>query len=145
MLSTPLYKDSDLLIDATGVALPVAENFERFVRRKGVKGWATKVLITSGDSVSRDGSTYRVPRRNLASVLQVLLSYDRLRIAPSLSDASLLSTELANFQVKVMPPGTPDDLIWREGATDDLVLAVALACWGGERIRYATAAYTDGI
>lgn len=135
MLSSPLYGDSNLLIDATGVALPVAENFAQLVRRAGVKGNATKILITNGDTETRDGSVYRVPRRDLASVLQVLLSYDRLKIAPALPDASLLSTELANFQVKVMPAGAPDDLIWREGAQDDLVLAVALACWGGERVR----------
>jgi hypothetical protein len=145
MLTPQLYEDSRLLIDATGVALPVAENFERLVRRKGVKGWATKVLITNGDTQTRDGSTYRVPRRDLASTLQVLLSYDRLKIAPALPDAGMLSTELANFQVKVMPAGTPDDLIWREAATDDLVLAVALACWGGENRRYATQARVDGI
>jgi hypothetical protein len=41
--------------------------------------------------------------------------------------------ELSGFQVKV-PSATEEELgAWREGAHDDLVLAVAVAAWIGER------------
>ena len=44
----------------------------------------------------------------------------------------MLVRELENYRPKVILP-TADMLQWRDGAHDDLILAVALAAWGGER------------
>ena len=55
-----------------------------------------------------------------------------------LPDAPVLKAELENFRVKISlaghdtyAAGAGDE--WRQGAHDDLVLAVALACWYGEQ------------
>ena len=45
-----------------------------------------------------------------------------------------LIEELLNFWVKIDPLSAHDRFgVWREGQNDDLVLAVALACWWGEQ------------
>jgi len=42
----------------------------------------------------------------------------------------LLRKEMAEMEVRVSAAGTEQFGAWREGEHDDLVLAVALACWG---------------
>jgi hypothetical protein len=44
-----------------------------------------------------------------------------------------LARELINFRFKVGHNGPEDALDWREGADDDLVLALAIAAWEAER------------
>jgi hypothetical protein len=43
-----------------------------------------------------------------------------------------LSREAQNFTVKVTPAGNETFESWRESEHDDLVLALALACWAAE-------------
>jgi hypothetical protein len=76
-----------------------------------------------------------VPKRDLASVVQVLLQSSRLRIGEGLAHARTLTEELVNFRVKITLAGHDSygtGAEWREGNHDDLVLALALACWRGE-------------
>ena len=49
------------------------------------------------------------------------------------ADAATLVRELQNFQVKLTAAANETFGVWREGQHDDLVLAVALACWWAER------------
>jgi hypothetical protein len=69
----------------------------------------------------------------LVGVLQVLLQTRRLRIAQALPEAAILAKELETFQVKITAAANEAFGAWREGQHDDLVLAVALAAWAGER------------
>ena len=56
----------------------------------------------------------------------------RLRIAPVFPEAEPLCRELLDFRAKpVVAQG--QDVAWRERPNDDLVLAMALAAWQGER------------
>jgi hypothetical protein len=65
----------------------------------------------------------------------VLLQGGRLKVAGALRDQPVLVRELLNFQVRIDPLTAHDSYgAWREGAHDDLVLAVALACWRGEHM-----------
>ena len=66
-------------------------------------------------------------------MLQVLLQSGRLRIARELEHAETLQKELAAFRVKVTAAGNETFEARRERDHDDLVLAVALAAWLGER------------
>ena len=76
-----------------------------------------------------------MPKRDLVSTISVLLQTERLKVAESLQDAALLVQELLNFRVKIDPLTAHDSYgAWREGQHDDLVLAVALASWYGERV-----------
>jgi len=44
-------------------------------------------------------------------------------------EAEVLVNELLNFEVKITAAANDVYGAWREGTHDDLVLAVALACW----------------
>lgn len=93
------------------------------------------VSIHGGDRVGWDErDSYRVPKRDLVGVVQLLLQTRRMRIAASLPEAATLRRELQAFRVTIDPATAHDSYAaWREADHDDLVLAVALACWYGER------------
>lgn len=81
----------------------------------------------------RDGSNYRVPKKDLVSVTQVLLQTGRLKIARALPHAELLARELVNFRSRLAAQTVESQLDWRERANDDLVLALAIAAWQAEQ------------
>jgi hypothetical protein len=92
------------------------------------------VAVTAGLRPLPDGSGgWLVPRQELVGTLQVLLQCQRLKVAPALPEAALLVRELANFRAKSAIAAEDLVLSWREGEHDDLVLAVALACWHAGR------------
>jgi hypothetical protein len=93
-----------------------------------------RVLITAGAAVTRQEGCWHVPKRDLVSVLQVLLQTKRLQVAEDLPEASMLVKELLSFKVKITTQAHDTYGAWREGVHDDLVLATALACWYANRI-----------
>jgi hypothetical protein len=108
------------------------------------------VTLTGGEAVTTgDGGELRVPKRDLASCVQVLLQSERLRIGRNLSHATTLTDELVNFKVKTSLTGHDSygaGSDWRKGNHDDLVLALALACWYGEnRTPIDLAAFYRGL
>src|SRR5581483_3323178 len=80
----------------------------------------------------------QAPRRSrpeLVSTLQVLLQARRLHVASTLWEAKTLVRELLDFKVKVSLTENDALASWREGLRDDLVFAIAIAGWMGERMR----------
>jgi hypothetical protein len=73
-------------------------------------------------------------KRDLVIGLQVLLQGGGLQIAGKLPHGATLAAEMADMQVKVTTAGNAQYGAWREGTHDDLVLAVALACWGARKL-----------
>jgi hypothetical protein len=125
VLRTPALGGAALVVDGTGVGRAVVDLFS-------AAGLApVPVTIHGGEQVTADEQGgFRVPKRDLAGVLQVLLQGGRLRIARGLPAATLLAAELLNFRVKINLKTAHDTYeAWREGDHDDLVLAVALAAW----------------
>jgi hypothetical protein len=123
MLGSPSLRGrSELVIDFTGVGRPVFDMFEVV----GVS--PIGVTITAGDSVTREGAIYRVPKLVLISRVQAMLHAGRLKIHKALLDAPALVAELQDFRAEVTDSG-----YWKFGARagkhDDLVLAVAIALW----------------
>lgn len=114
-----------LVADATGVGAPVMD----LLRASGLGCGLTPVTITGGEKPSRDGSMWRVPKRDLVVGLQLMLETGEFRIAAGLREAETFVAELTNMRVKVSASGHEGFAVWREGTHDDLVLAVALACW----------------
>jgi len=112
-----------LSIDQTGCGRPVFDLFEA----AGLE--PVGVSITGGDTVHGEGRTWRVPKRDLVGVLQVAFQADRLKVANRLAEAKTLVEELLNFRVSISQSGHDSYEAWRSGTHDDLVLAVALACW----------------
>lgn len=115
-----------LIVDATGVGRAV---FDMFTDAQMAP---IGVTITGGDTPSREGTQWRIPKRDLVGVLQVLLQSQRLQIAEALPDARILTSELLNFQV-TFTEQAHDRYEGRSGTHDDLVLAVALAAYFAER------------
>jgi hypothetical protein len=56
-------------------------------------------------------------------------------VASGLAESKVLVEELRNMRVKVSLNGHESYEHWRSGDHDDLVLAVALACWQARRWR----------
>jgi hypothetical protein len=117
-----------LAVDATGVGRPVCDMI------RPVFPAMAAITITGGRDVTEDWDGFCTPKRDLVSVLQVLLQGRRLKIAKGLPEAENLAHELSSFKVKVnVSSGSETFESWRERDHDDLVLAVALAAWLGER------------
>jgi len=118
-----------LVVDATGVGQPVVDMFHQ----RGLYPYAIK--IHGGENVSTDGLEYRIPKRDLAINLQVFFQEGKLKIADGLTDGPTLVRELLDFKVKINTKTGHDSYeAWREGVHDDLVLAVAMACWVAKNI-----------
>jgi hypothetical protein len=129
-----------LAVDTTGVGRPVADMLKHRLGEwleadQSVHLNTAWITITGGDSVTRvEGGGLRVPKRDLASAPLVLMQNKQLKIAEGLQLADTLKRELLNFKVKInIATGHDSYEAWREGDHDDLVLAVAIATWCGER------------
>ena len=120
---------SALVVDQTGVGRAVVD----LIRAEQLRAQLVPVTITGGDSAHRGDTGWLTPKRDLVASVQVLLQTQRLKVAPALASAALLTEELEAFQVKLSPSGMDSYGAWREGTHDDLVLSVALAVWAGER------------
>ncbi len=118
-----------LLADATGVGAPVME----LLRREGLGRVLEPVVITAGDRERRSGGMSRVPKRDLIVGLQTALECGELGISGKAPWGPALMKELMGMRLRVGASGHEGYAAWREGEHDDLVLAVALACWGAKK------------
>jgi hypothetical protein len=89
------------------------------------------MTITGGEM--KAGHRDRAPKRDLMHTMQVLLQTGRLKIAQALPETAALVWKLLMFQVNITAAAHDLYGTWREGAHDDLVLALALTCWYGEQ------------
>jgi hypothetical protein len=115
-----------LLVDQTGVGRAVVDIF----RRSGLR--PVGVTITAGDNETREGEDWRVSKIRIVSRLQALLNTGELWIAPDLREARTLASELQDFRGIFTDTGYAR-FGAREGAHDDLVLAVAIGAWWAAR------------
>lgn len=120
-------REPTLAIDATGVGQAAVELFLRAGMDPRV------VTLSAGDEVTEAGVSARVPKRDVISTAQVLLQTNRLKIARDLPNAMLLLRELQSFRMNPDLKRSSETLVWREGVNDDLVLALAVGLWIGER------------
>ena len=66
--------------------------------------------------------------------MQVLLQTSRIRFARDMPMVPTLVKDLQEFRVKINALTAHDSYgAWRQGTHDDLVLAVAVAAWYGQR------------
>jgi hypothetical protein len=115
----------EVVPDATGVGAPVVD----LLRAARLGCPVVPVTITGGDSAVRVGTAWRVPKRDLIVGLQVMFESGELEIAGTIPDTAKFVKELMGMQVKISTAGHDSYGSWRDGEHDDLVLAVALACW----------------
>ena len=117
-----LPPSTEVVLDATGLGGPV---YEIFV---GVGISPVGVMITAGTAQSEESRFLHVPKMLLISRVQALLHEGRLKIQKNLSEASVLMAELLDYRIQYTAAG---HLTFnaREGRHDDLVLALAIACY----------------
>ena len=87
------------------------------------------VNITSGQMQTEEVGYYGVPKRDLILGVPEL---GVLRIAAGLEHGPNLVQEMSAMQVKISPAGHEQFAVWREGVHDELVFAVAIACWNAQ-------------
>ncbi len=136
LLSGPYAKgDVRLIVDGTGVGRPVVEMLQDALKEEIKKALVriTPVLITGGDEERWESWSWRVPKRDLLGNLVVLFQQQRLQIPETLPGKEKLIEELLSVGRKITDTGRDVYGAWREGEHDDMVLALALACWGGEK------------
>lgn len=102
-----------IVVDGTGIGVPVVELMKQRTLGGGCR--ILPIIITAGQSPTPSS----VPREALIGKLQVMAQLGELEIAHSCRDADGLQQELAHLTLD------------RATTThsDDLALALALACW----------------
>jgi len=125
---TPRLERPELVVDATGVGRAVMD----LLKERGLRFRA--VTITGGDKVNAVAGGYRVPKRDLVAALEVPFHTGALKVAEGLELWPALRKELLAFRRKINLKTAHDSYEhWRDSDHDDLVLAVALACWWARR------------
>ena len=122
-----------LAVDATGVGAPVVE----MLRAAQVGCEISAVTITSGErehsSSGPGGLLWSVPKQDLLMGVQVLLERGELRIARRMRDAGPLVKELLDMRLSTGQNGRVKMGADGYGEHDDLVIALALACWRAKK------------
>jgi hypothetical protein len=117
-----------LAVDATGCGAAVIDLF----RREHLHGKLVPILITSGNEVSRDSYSTKIPKRDLVATVAVVTQNRTLKSSEELPLTKTLTDELENFKAKTTIAGNDTygaGAEWRTGHNDDLVLALAMALW----------------
>jgi hypothetical protein len=90
-------------------------------------------IVQSGDTSGGSLFGFSVRKHLLFSSLRLLFNDGRLDISEELPETAELMKELQNFSLRP-PSGTTTDLeAWRENPGDDLVFAMMMPCWYGEK------------
>ena len=131
LFAKPPLRHTQLVVDVTAVGRPVLD----LLRRGKIAAQIKPLTVTTGHRASHEDGGWLVPKKELVSVLQVLLQARRLKIAPGLPEAETLLHELTTFQARPLSPTADALLDWRERPQDDLVLSIAIAIWLSERLR----------
>jgi hypothetical protein len=120
-----------LAVDATGVGAAVVD----LLRQAAMPCRLVPITVTAGMVVTSDGADgYRVPKKDLVGAALTLLQTHQLVLSRDLSLIDTLVEEMDNFQVRITASGNETFGPWRERAHDDLVFAVALACWAAKNM-----------
>jgi hypothetical protein len=119
----PLVGNCELIVDATGVGVAVADLFDT----AGLD--PLRVTITAGTDQNWQGRRgWHVAKQILISILDARLHTGELGFAKELHEAGAMEGELKDFRRKVSAAGRYQYEA-RVGRHDDLVLSVAIGLW----------------
>ncbi len=124
-----LVRNCALAVDGTGVGAPVVD----MLRAARLGCDIAAVTITGGDRQHQKGSAWSVPKRDLLAVVQLMLERGELRIAKGLRELGALVRELTDVRSTAGVGGRVRLGADACGEHDDLVIALALACWRAKR------------
>jgi hypothetical protein len=118
-----------IVLDATGNRAIVD-----LLRRAGLQSVLLPVVATGARAESQATGYYRVPKHSLILGLQSMLARGVVQIADGLRERPELMCELGQIEMRVSRGGRRRYGCWRAGEHDDLVFALALACWGAKKV-----------
>ena len=122
-----LQRQSALIVDATGVGLPITQMMQQL-------GLAPiGVSITSGGTVTQRDSGYNVPKAELVSALNIVFQSRRIKIPVGLKLKQEFLKELERFEITMHNTGVNTYESAVASIHDDLVLSVAMGVWYAER------------
>jgi hypothetical protein len=137
MLSGPLT-DSELIVEAGASIKPVVA----MLRRHRLPVWIRPVEVKADAEDAYVGDAWRVGKGSLIETTRQVLQEGRLTFddqMPREVRATTPSVRTVYQALLTYPfdraPAVNEAFVAREGEYDDLVLAVALACWFGEHCR----------
>jgi hypothetical protein len=119
----------EIVSDATGVGRPVAE----MLQASKLGGKLLPVLVTRGENESGDDEYCGVPKRDLIVGLAEMMLSGEVHLAGGLQERRALENELKNMEVRQIDHAYHQYAAWRRGEHDDMVFAIALACWAAKR------------
>jgi hypothetical protein len=126
-----LKNDGALIVDATGLGLPLIQELKR------QKLPVTGITITAGHDVTVTSSAsnmFNVPKNHLVSALVLLFQSGKIKISSELKLAKVLQEELQSFGYKINKKTTTTTYeAMTESVHDDLVISLALAVWFANR------------
>jgi hypothetical protein len=129
LLHPDLADNCAVAADATGVGAPVVD----MLRSARLGCDIAAVNITSGDRQTRSGSTWNVPKQDLLAAVQLLMDRNELKLAGRMKELGPLIRELTDFRGVRQNSGRVRLGADGAGEHDDLVIALALACWRAQR------------
>lgn len=133
LVSMPPLAGCTLVPDATGVGRAVVD----LLLESNVSARIVAVTITAGHKSTSDGrGGVRVPKKDLVAVVKAALQGQRLHVPTGLPLAQVLVRELQTFTVQITDAGNETFGAANDRAHDDLVLAVSLALWAAENLRF---------
>jgi hypothetical protein len=118
-----------LAVDGTGVGAPVVD----MLRGARLGCDIAAVTITGGERQRQSGGVWSVPKRDLLAVVQLMLERGELKIAQGLRELGPLMRELSDVRATAGVGGRVRLGADGCGEHDDLVIALALACWRAKR------------
>ena len=137
-----LRRQCALVVDGTGLGGPVVD----MLRGAGLGCEITAVTITGGEHErSGGGQSVSVPKRDLIAGVQVALDKGDLRIARRLRELGPLVRELVDVRMSSGPMGRVRIGADGCGEHDDLVIALALACWRAKRRENGERGQREGV
>lgn len=138
MFSDPLLNRNDLVVEAgPGIKAVVA-----FLRKNRLRAWIRPVEIRANAEDTHVEGVWRIAKASVIETTRQILQEDRLIFDDQMPPEVLKSTPSAQTIYQALltypynkTPAVNDAFASREGADDDLILAVALPCWFAERCR----------
>ena len=130
----------ELVVDASGVGEPVMD----MLRGSSMGCSVIAVKITGGEKATRSGNEWHVPKGDLIAAVQMVLEKGQLKIARKLKETGALVRELLDMQATLGGNGRVRMGADGYGQHDDLVIALALACWKGRMTKKWSAAIPWG-
>ncbi len=115
-----------LLLDITSTGAAPARAFES----RGI--YPTLIDLTNTAEVGQAGSSLQVPLRDAIGAAQMVLQTARLKVASGLDLAETLVADLTAFD----PEPVARNMDLRGGRNADLVFALAVALWWGDRLTW---------